>query len=338
MPKLNAPQLEKNIAAKDIAPVYYFTGDDVYRKLEAAAKIKAALNPDEFNFTREDGGSADMGGLISLANTAPVFSDKRLIILNNADKLRKNSNAAEALAGYLANPLESTCLIVLHNDAKKSKKDKTLESACGDLCAVVNFDPLSSAQLAAWMAAKFKERGLNAGQDVLAVLEELVGADLTALNTEIEKLALYAHGREDKTITQGDALASVGYSKEENPFALSNAVLDCDKNLSLKLVGTLLAAGEEPISVLNKISSCAVKMLRIKRLSAAGLGQYEIVSAAGLLPWEGRLAARAGAYPPVKTLTRALDKIIETDMAFKSSQAADPQIMLKGLILTLFSR
>jgi len=338
MPKLTIPKLAAEIKAGNIAPVYYFTGDDVYRKLEFAKLIKTALAPDEFNFMREDGSSTDIGEVITSANTAPVFSARRMIVLNNADKIRKGTNAANALAQYLAAPLESTCLIVLHNDAKKSKKDKTFEDALGDICVTVNFDPLESAALFAWMQEKFKERGLKADTAALEMLEEIAGADLIALSAEIEKLSLYLEDREDKTVKEEDVLASIGFSKEENPFALSNAVINCDKTLSLKLAGNMLAGGEEPVSVLNKISACAVKMLRIRRLSAAGLGQYDIIQAAGLLPWEGKLVAAGGRFPSVKVLQRSLDKIIEADMALKSSGAGDPEILIKGIILTLFGR
>jgi DNA polymerase-3 subunit delta len=338
MLKLSVPKLTGDIEAGNLLPVYYFIGDDVYRKLEFADKIKTALSPDDFNFTREDASAADIGALLGLANTAPVFSNKRLIILNNADKIKKGSKASAVLEEYLKNPLESTCLVVLHNDAKKAKKDRTFEDACGDLCAVVNFEPLEGARLSVWMQEKFKTRGLTAEPGALMMLEELAGADLTALNTEIEKLSLYTLDTEDKTVKESDVIASIGFNKEENPFALSNAVLNCDRALSLKLTGVMLGSGEDAVSVLNKISACAVKMLRIKRLSGAGLNQYEIVSAAGLLPWEGRLAARAGAFPSVKTMLKTLDKIIETDTALKSSSGSDPGVMIKSVLLTMFAR
>ncbi|MDR0734290.1 MAG: DNA polymerase III subunit delta, partial [Elusimicrobiota bacterium] len=259
MPKLTVAKLAAEIKAGNIAPVYYFTGDDVYRKLEFANRIRAALVPDEFNFMREDG-SGDIAGLLTAANTAPVFSARRVIVLNNADKIRKNTNAAAALARYLAEPLESTCLLVLHNDSKKSKKDKTFEDALADIAVAADFAPLEGAQLFAWLRDKFKERGLNADAAALEMLEETAGGDLTALSAEIEKLSLYLADREDKTVGDADVLASIGFGKEENPFALSNAVMNCDRAQSLKLAGVLLAAGEEPVSVLNKISACAVKM------------------------------------------------------------------------------
>ncbi len=334
--KRTLTQIKKDIAAGVFAPVYFLTGDDIYSKKEFAQTVQKALNPDEFNFFREDASACNMQELLMAANSAPVFSNTRLIILNNADKLRKN--AVEALCGYLGNPMPSTCFIVNHNDAKKLKKDKALPQACAPECEVINFDPLTGAALSAWIQNKFKALSINVQQDALMMMEDIIGPDLVALNSEIEKLSLYIEGRADKTVNQDDVLASVGFSKEENPFALTNAVTDCDKATALKLIDNLLAAKEEPVSILNKISQPVIKMLKVKRLTAAGFSAQEVVRLGGLFPWEGRLVQRASYIPSAAALTRALNKIIEADMAFKTSQDTDAAIMLKGIILTALSK
>ncbi len=336
--KLTLTQAKKDIAAGALAPAYILTGDDVYSKKDLIALIKKRLNPDEFNFFSEDGSSVDMGDFLSSANSSPVFSDARMAVLNNADKLRKGTKAVEALAAYLADPMPTTCFILCHNDAAKLKKDKTLPDAAADNCVIIDFPPLSGAQLATWIAAKFKEEGLSAGQEEIAMLDDLIGGDLIALSTEIEKLSLLLAEREDKKVNQEDILSSVGFSKEENPFALSNAMMDLNKTAALKLVDNMLAAREEPTAILNKISGPVVKMLKIKRLALAGYGQQDIIRLGGLFPWEGRLAGRAGSMPPAAMLTKALNKIIEADMAFKSSQSIDAAVTLKGIILTALAK
>lgn len=336
MGRVTFSQFSKDIKKGVLAPVYLFTGEDVFRKKEAASKIRELLAPDEFNYVKEDASSCNIGDLLSLAGTAPVFSPRRLIILDNADKLKKS--ALEALCKYLSAPLESTCFIVMHNDAKKFKKDKILEESCSDGCVIVSFDELKSNQLAPWIEEHLFDKGLKIDPVALILLQDIVGADLSALSMEMEKLSLYLLERDDKTIRQEDILACVGLSKEENPFALSNAVLDCNRGEALKLAQKLLDGGEEPISVLNKISSCALKMLRIKRLSEAGLTGAALQQAAGLMPWEGRLAAKAYIMPSSKALCRALDKIIETDMGFKSGALGEPAIQIKGVIMALLGR
>jgi len=334
----NFTELSKQLKKGIIAPVYLFTGDDVYRKLEVVDKIKALVNPDEFNYMREDGSSCKMADIVAAALTAPVFSDRRMIILNNADKIRKNSSALKVLVEYLKEPLPSTCFIILHNDSKKSKKDKTLEIACANNCIITDFAEIKGLQLNNWIKEHCAQKSLSIDEQALITLQQIIGTNLMALNTEIEKLSLYLLDREDKTITSKDVLSCVGLSREEDPFALNNAVLDMDRDACLELVQTLLDKGEEPISVLNKISACALKMLRIKRLSEAGLRGQNLMQAAGLMYWEGGLAAKAYLMPSSSRLLKSLDKIIETDMSFKSSSVINPAIQIKGLIMSLLDK
>jgi len=262
-----------------------------------------------------------------------VFSGRRVIFLNNVDKL--NKEAQSALLNYLELPLPSTTLILFHNDSKKLKTDASVKKAAADAGAVVDFPELKDAALAAWIKNKFKEKNLDASYDAIEVLSETVGGDLAALEQEIEKIFLYKGAG---AVSKEDVLECVGFGKEENPFALSNAVLACDRNTALKLVGRLLEERESPVSILNKISSCVLKMARVKRLANAGYNTAEITQGAGLMFWEGRLAASSRMFPPETTLVKTLERIIDADMQLKSSSGADPEILLKGVLMGLFAK
>ena len=334
MTKLTIDQLKKNIANMQVAPVYLFSGDDVFRKKEITKKIISTLKIDEFNLTQEDcQQSKEIGEILTLANTMPAFAERRVIVLNNIDKLTKNP--LSALLNYLQNPLNTTCLILFHNDYKKFKKDKALTSSLNENSAEVIFEELKGAGLHKWIKENFTAKGLSIDNDTVFMLEELAGADLNALTMEIEKLSLLLAKREDKTVKEVDILSSIGYSKEENPFALNNAVLSLNKREALKIVDNLLKAGEEPIAILNKISNPAMKLFRIKRLAEAGVPSFQITSQAGLMPWESRLVALSRNLPPSTVMLKAIDKIIEADLAFKTSTADNAGIVLKGLILSL---
>lgn len=331
-------RLKKDISSGSFAPVYLFTGDNIYLKQEYIAKIKEVLKPDDFNFVKEEASSCDTSSLISLANTAPVFNPTRLIILNNADKFKKNSNALKALCSYLENPCLTTCFIVLHNDSKKSKKDKLLENSLSDLGVHIDFTDLKGLALNSWINEKAKEAGLAFEEEALFTLVDLTGGNMQAINTELEKLFLYKQTAANKKITQEEVLQSIGFNKEENPYALSNAIMDGNKTLALKAVDNMLKEGQTPVSLLAQITMCAEKMFRIKHLVNAGLSTGEIVEYAGLFPWESRLVAKAGSMPSEQTLLKTLDRIIEADMGFKSSSLNEPSIVLKGILLSLFSR
>ena len=333
MPVVDINTLSKSLAENNFSPVYLFTGEDVYRKNALLDKIVKKLAVDDFNYAKEDAARTDMGEILALANTAPVFSDRRVIFLNNVDKLKKEAHAA--LLNYLELPLPSTVLVLFHNDSKKLKTDASVKKAAEASGSVVDFPELKDAALAAWVKNKFKEKNLDASYDAVEVLTETVGGDLSALEQEIEKIFLCVGAG---AVAKEDILACAGFGREENPYALSNAVLACDRNTALKLVGRLLEERESPVSILNKISACVLKMARVKRLSNAGYNAAEITRGAGLMFWEGRLAASARIFPPETALNKTLERIIEADMQLKSSSGADPEILLKGVLMGLFAK
>lgn len=335
MPKISAEKLNEALAKQKTVPVYLLTGEDVYRKNLIIRKLRQIVQPDDFNFYQAAADKADLGAALAMANTAPVFSASRMVVLTGVEKLRKEPK--EALVRYVQNPLESTTFVLTHNDAKKIKTDKLLVDACTNNGCVAAFDELKKDELNLWVREKLREKGLSAGFDAVDLLTESIGGELMALENELEKLALYTLQRTDKTISTEDVLACIGFSKEENPFELSNAITACAKARAVKLVDKLLDSGEEPVSVLSKMTFPIIKMARIRRMYDARMAPAEILRAAGLFPWESRLVSSARNFPTQEQFLRTLNRLIEADAGFKSGAQSDPKITLKGILLTLFA-
>lgn len=335
MAKSTADKITKSLEKAQISPVYLFTGEDLFRKKELTDKIIAAVQPDDFNCFSCPAEKADMGEVLALANTAPVFSQRRVVILTGIEKLRKTPK--EALLRYLENPLPTTVLILTHNDSKKFKTEKTLAALASQQGDTANFEELKREELSMWVSTRFKSRTMTASYDAVQTLCETVGGDLNALSQEIEKLALYTAERTDKNISKEDVLAGVGFSKEENPFELSNAVQYMNKKKALEMADKLLNGAEQPLAVLSKISYPVLKMARIKRMVSAGMANADIMHAAGLMFWESALINNARNFPSQEILLKTLDRIIEADKALKTSTASDPKTLIKGVLLTFFA-
>ena len=335
MPKSTVSKLQQSLAKAILSPVYLLTGEDLFRKQEIIKKITTVVQPDDFNIYSSSADKADLAEVLSLANTAPVFSNRRLVILTGIEKLRKEPK--EAVIRYLQDPLDTTVFILTHDDSKKFKTEKTLSAVAAEHGELVNFDELKREDLATWVRERLKENGLTGEFEAVETLCEAVGGDLNALSQEIEKLALYTADRENKSISKSDVLAGVGFSKEENPFDLSNAVQYLNKNKAMALADKLLDSGEEPVGVLGKISYPIQKMARIKRMANAGMAPSEITRAAGLMFWESALVNNARNFPSEDIFLKTLDRIIETDKAFKTSTVADSKTAIKGILMTFFS-
>lgn len=337
MPKISAEKLNSELAKGTLSPVYLLTGEDVYRKNLIIKKLKELVNPDDFNYFRGEATNADISEAIAQANTAPVFSQARFIVITGLEKLRKDAKRIrEVLYTYLSSPLPTTTLVLTHNDTKKMKTEKLLCEVCADYGRVVNFDELKGDELNAWVRAQLAAKGLQGDFDSIDLLCESVGSELAALENEIEKLYLYTLDRADKTITTQDVLACIGFSKEQNPFELSNLITACRKKEAILLIDKLVEDGEEPVGILAKMTFPILKMARIRRLSDAGMAPADILRTAGLFPWESRLVSNARRFPSQTAFLNTLNRMIDADAAFKTSTASDPKITLKGILLTLF--
>jgi DNA polymerase-3 subunit delta len=337
MPKISAEKLTTELSKGTISPVYLLTGDDVYRKNLVIEQIKKILQPDDFNYYRSDTDKADLAEALAQANTSPVFSDKRLIVLTGLDKLRKDAKGPrEALIRYINSPLPSTVLVLTYDDSKKMKTEKLLPQVCADNGKVVNFDELKNEELSAWIRTQLEKRGLHADFQAVDLLAESVGSELAALENEIEKLYLYTAERTDKTISEQDVLACIGFNKEQNPFELANLILACQRQKAVLLIDKLIDDGEEPVAVLAKITFPILKMARIRRLADAGVSPSEIMQTAGLFAWENRLVSNVHRFPSAACFLQTLNRIIDADAGFKSGENLDPKITIKGILLTLF--
>ena len=85
-------------------PVYLFAGDESYLAESALHRLETSLKIDALNREVFYGAEASAVDIASAAQTMPFISDKRLVIVKDAQKLR--SSEAAKLADFLENPRE----------------------------------------------------------------------------------------------------------------------------------------------------------------------------------------------------------------------------------------
>ena len=137
----------------------------------------------------------------------------------------------------------------------------------------------------------------------------------------------------DKSGVKQHVVESLGFSKEENPFELANAIIDRDPARATRLIDKLLESGEEPLFLLNRISGALTKIIKVIRLTAAGVAGPQIAGLAGLNWFERGLTAKARNFPSETALVAALKKVIEAEALLKSSSGTEPSSLLKSIVI-----
>lgn len=197
--------------------VYLLMGEEpFYVDKVAAAIIDNALTEDERDFNQLIcyGADTTVEDVISNARRYPMFADRQLVVVKEAQGLR----GIENLAIYTDEPLDTTVLVLVYRgnlDKRKalyksiSKNGKVLESA-----------PIRDYELPRWIAEYYAGRGLNIAPDAAALLAESAGVDLNKIAVETDKL-LKNLPEGTVNITLKDIETNVGISREFSIFELT---------------------------------------------------------------------------------------------------------------------
>lgn len=203
-------------------PVYWLEGEESYfidEIINYAENKILSESEASFNLTIFYGKDADWAEVINACKQYPMFSDKKVVLLKEAQSMKEKE--LERLESYINNPLSSTMLFVSHKDKKIDGKTKfaKLLKAKTELLSTKKLYPN---QLPDWSRGMIQKLGLSIEQKALMLLVDHIGNDLSRIHNEIEKLAVNLKGR--TTITEDDIEKYIGISKEFNVFELQDAI------------------------------------------------------------------------------------------------------------------
>lgn len=231
--------LKKKIRSGAIDPVYFFTGPESYIKEELGGLIKAALfpSPEEaaFNTSVLYAQDLTLGELASKASEYPMFTEKKLLIVRQFEKIRRTGSKEqqkhheERFASYLASPAGFTVLILDTDSADKKELDKSpfreLKNFRTDFPAIRNPD--------AFATEKARAAGWDFEPEALKLFSAYVQPSSREIAHEIDKIILYASSKHPgNSITSSDIYDCVGISKTYNVFELEKALAERNLRLS----------------------------------------------------------------------------------------------------------
>ena len=180
----------------ELLPVYLVVGDDKLKAktvLERLDKRMAEYGDMSLNSSSFDGEVAIGTDIVAACNQLPFASEKRYVLVRNADKLKKDDS--ERIVDYLADPNTSTVLVMVCTKLAKSTR---LYKACEKISntAVISCASPKKYELADDLIKIARSHGGSIRNDAAQKLIELVGTDTIKLNAEIEKLVLANNGKE----------------------------------------------------------------------------------------------------------------------------------------------
>lgn len=206
-------------------PVYYLMGEEGYFTDRITDYImENALTEIErdFNLTVYYGLDTDIDTIVTAAKRFPMMAERQVIVVKEAQMLRN----IDSLLYYLQAPQPTTVLVFAHKNGSIDKRKK-VAAELERHGVVLDSKKMRDDQLPAFINSYLREKGLVADNKSVLMMRESVGADLSRLAGEIDKLAI-ALPQGSVNITPELVEEHIGISKEYNNFELQNALVNKD--------------------------------------------------------------------------------------------------------------
>jgi len=316
--------------------IYLFFGEDDYTLKKRIAKIKAEFlkqDPSGMGLV-ELGEEPTLEKLQVAVSTVSFFGSKRLVI--SEAFLGQKKLELEKLAVILQSISNEVDIIFV---APGKFKDKKVIALFGKHGKVEEFVSLRPWELGKWIKDEVESKGAKITPPAIAKLGAYTGPDLWRAHNEIEKLISYKHSlstlRSEKgqnaEITEEDVEKLVSAKLENNIFGFIDALAAKNAKRALKLLGDMILAGEEEVSILGMIVFQARNLLVVKDLLSSGVSQQEIIKQTSLHPFVVQKSIAQSRNFTMEELKSIYKKLEQADIAIKTGQT-EPKLALELLV------
>ena len=250
--------------------------------------------------------------MVGLCNAGSLFGDARLIVVADVDGAKQGDGRrkggwkaadVETVASYLDSPAPATVLALVAEDLKASS---ALWKACAE-------------------------------PDAVTALVQLVGDDLRALKTEVDKIGTWANG---EPVGEREVVALVASNAEVPIWELTEAWAARDSARALEVCEVLFDRESKPRRdvaprLAGSLASHLGRLRALKKLAAEGVGSKEAASRLKLNPYYAAKLYRQAEGFSNEELDEAILQIAALDGALKGQSKLTPDLEVQRTLVAL---
>ena len=320
--------IQLHIKKKEIRSLYLFTSSENFLKKNIEESLKEHLvskQMRDFNYDLFYAEDASLDKVLDSLSTKPLLSEKRLVILKNADKFsgyeKKFIPAIKKIPQYICCVLETN----------KEVKDKFIRKLA-QIATVVEFSPLKESDISNWIvnyAGRFNKKITRPAAELLV---HRIGFSLENLAKALERICLYVGDK--NTITEENIVLLTGEKAEESKFEILNAI--CDKKLdrALDIISSLSREGRNAADLIGLINWQLKRIESVKKLTLRKLNQSGIAARLKMSPYAVKKVQRQSARFSMNELEENFKLLLEADLSIKQGLAS-PLLILETLLVRL---
>lgn len=284
---------------------YVVFGSNDYLINSEIRKIKDKYNIKCDDIVNYDFNETKMSVIIDDAYNMPLFSENKLIIVDNINSFDGTGKKDELLENYLSNSNKNTIIIFIDHTDKLDERKKIVKSITKCECNNININDFAK--------KLFLEYEISTS--TLNILIDRVGTNLYNLEQEINKLKIYKIN--DKKITDQDILFA-SKNIEDDIFSFVDYIVKKNTEKVLEIYNDLLKKNNEPIALIVMISNQFRLLYQVKELYLKGNNESTIASILEVHPYRVKLALEKCHNYTSKILLSYLEKLADLDYDIKS--------------------
>ena len=267
-----------------LLPVYAVVGDDLLKRDRVLKRLHMRLEELgdlSFNSDTFDGAEADGEDILNACSTAPFASELRLVVVNNASKLKKK--AVDLLTAYIKDPVETTVLVLV-SDTMPAKSPIVSAARSLDKRSVIDCASPKARDLPAQVRRMASSYGLDLTDAGAKRLVALIGQNTMHLDEELKKLALiFVEDGKSASIGPRQIDDMVAHINKYKPWDFVDALAVRDINTCVHMLCHMPSAS--PIFLLSQCVTRLRDLVAVKSaVDEGGDVRRNIIDRLGLPP------------------------------------------------------
>jgi DNA polymerase-3 subunit delta len=314
------------VAESELRPIYLLTGGDRPKIRRALERLRSRYGPESVEtLSAETVGGADA---VAALNSLGLFAGEggRLVVVEEVERWKKADE--EAVAGYLADPVAGAVLALVAAELKGS----ALPALCAKAGEVLTYDVPKPRDLPTWVRAQFERVGVQADGEAARALIEIVGDDVNALATEVEKLAAWTAG---EPIGRREVELLAAPAQEASAWAIMDAWGARDLPGALTACQSELERGADPFAVAMRLSSQVGLVRQTQALADEGFGVKDIAKRLRKHEFRVRKALGHAENYTRDELDEAVIRLAALDASLKGASRLTGELELERAIVEL---
>ena len=321
-------------------PVYLITGSDGPKVETAIARLRSHFEVESIETVTalDTSGEAAVG----LCNAGSLFGDARLIVVTDVDGAKARRTAQGRLEsgrrrGDRRLPRDPAPATVLALVAEELKSSSALWKASEKAGRGARATTSPRESCTAGSPTSSSQRGARAEPEAVAALIQLVGDDLRALKTEVDKLATWAGESRSASVRSRRSCRrtpTCRSTSSRRPGPLRDAAR------ALAVSETIFERDPKPRRdaaprLAGSLASHLGRLRALKQLAAEGVSSKEAAERLKLIPFYAEKLYRQAEGFSAEELDDAVVRLAELDGALKGQSKLAPDLEVQRTLVAL---